>query len=149
MAEKIKHDLKSLFSYARSKSRTKHSVAPLTDRDSMELSPPTVAKKSLILNEFFSSVFTKENTNSISHPEQVFIGDTKECLLDVDVSQSIVEKKLKNLNKNKAPGVDGIHPSFLRELSKQLSGPLSILFRRTLDEGMVPANVTPLYKKRE
>ena len=33
MAEKIKHDLKSLFSYARSKSQTKHSVAPLTDRD--------------------------------------------------------------------------------------------------------------------
>ena len=50
-------------------------------------------------------------------------------------------------------GVDRIHPSLLRELSEQLSGPLSILFRRTLDEGMVPtdlraANVTPLYKKR-
>ena len=68
------------------------------------------------------------------------------------MSQSIVEKKLKNLNKNKAPGVDGIDPGLLRELSMQLSGPLSILFRRTLDEGTVPAdwreaNVTPLYKK--
>ena len=77
---------------------------------------------------------------------------TKKRLLDVDVSQSINEKKLKNLNKNKSPGVDGIHPSLLRELSKQLNGPLSILFRRTLDEGTVPAdwreaNVTPLYKK--
>ena len=49
------------------------------------------------------------------------------------MSQSIVEKKLKKLNK--APGVDGIHPSLLRELSKQLSCPLSILFRRTLNEG--------------
>ena len=105
------------------------------------------------MNEFFGSVFTKENTNSISHPVQVFTGDNKERLLDVDMSQSMVEKKLKYLNKTKAPGVDGIHPSLLRELSKQLSGPLSILFRRTLDEGTVPAvwreaNVTPLYKKR-
>ena len=33
MAENIKHDLKSFFSYARSKSRTKHSVAPLMDGD--------------------------------------------------------------------------------------------------------------------
>ena len=33
MAEQIKHDLKSFFSYARSKSRTKHCVAPLTDRN--------------------------------------------------------------------------------------------------------------------
>ena len=94
----------------------------------------------------------KENINSISHPEQVFKGDAKERLLDVDVSQSIVEMKLNKLNVNKASGVDGIHPSLLRELSEQLSDPLSILFRRTLDEGMVPtdwraANVTPLYKK--
>ena len=101
----------------------------------MELSPPTVTRKSLILNEFFSSVFTKENTNSISHPEQVFTGGTKERLLDV--SLSIAEKKLKKLSKNKSPGVDGIHPSLLRKLSNQLSGALSILFRRTIDEGTV------------
>ena len=67
-------------------------------------------------------------------------------------SRNIVEEKLKKLNKNKAPGVDGIHPHLLRELSKQLSGPLSILFMRTLDEGTVPADwraasVTPLCKK--
>ena len=48
----------------------------------------------------------KKNTTSISHPEQVFTGDTKERLLDVDVSQSIVEKKLNNLNKDKAPGAE-------------------------------------------
>ena len=41
---------------------------------------------------------------------------------------------------------------FQLELSKQLSCPLGILFRRTLDEGTVPddwreVNVTPLYKK--
>ena len=107
-------------------------------------------EKSVILNEFFSSVLTKDNINSISHPKQVFKGDAKERLLDVDLSQSIVEKKLNRLNVNKASGVDGIHPSLLRELSEQLSGPLSILFR-TLDEGIVhidwrAANVTP-YKK--
>ena len=72
MAEKIKHDLKSLFSYARSKSRTKHRVAPLTDRNG-DVTTDNF-DKSLILNEFFSSFFAKENTNSISHPEQVFTG---------------------------------------------------------------------------
>ena len=109
-------------------------MAPLTDRYGAITT--NKFKTSLILNESFSSVFTKENTNSISHPEPVFTGDTKEHLLDVDVSQSIVENKLKNFNKNKVPGVNGIHPSLLRELSKQLSGPLSILFRRTL--GVAP-----------
>ena len=64
-------------------------------------------EKSVILNEFFSSVY-------ISHPEQVFKGDAKERLLDVNVSQSIVEMKFNKLNVNKASGVDGIHPSLLR-----------------------------------
>ena len=151
MAEKVKHDLKSFFSHARSESRTKHSVASLTYRNGHITNDNF--EKSLILNELFSSVFTKENTNSISHPEQVFTGDTNELLFDFDVSQSHVEKKLRNLNKNNVPGVDGIHPSLLMELSKQLSGPLSILFRRTLYEGTVPAdwieaNVTPLYNKK-
>ena len=67
----------------------------------------------------------------------MFTGDTKERLLDVDVSQSIVENKLNKLNKNKTPGIDGIHPSLLRELSEQLGGPYSILFRKTLHEGTV------------
>ena len=90
MAKK-KHDLKSLFSYARSKSRTKHSVAPLANRNG-DITTDDFGK-SLILNEFFSYVFTKENINSISHPEQVFTGYTKERLLDVDVLQSIVERR--------------------------------------------------------
>ena len=125
-------------------------MAPLIDRNGAITTDD--CEKSVILNEFLSSVFTKENINSISHHEQVFKGDAKERLLDVDVSQSIVEMKLNKLNMNKASGVDGIYPNLLRELPEQLSGPLNILFRRTLDEGIVPtdwraANLTPLYKK--
>ena len=58
-------------------------------------------------------------------------------MLNVEVSQRIVEMKLKKLNINKASAVDGIHQSLLGELSEQLSGHLSMLFRRTLNEGMV------------
>ena len=68
------------------------SVAPLMDGNGAISTDD--CEKYVILNEFFSSVFTKENINSISHPEQVFKGDAKEMLLDVDVSQSIVEMKL-------------------------------------------------------
>ena len=77
-------------------------MAPITDRNG-DITTDNF-EKSLILNELFSSVLTKENANSISHPEQVFTGDTKERLWDVDVSQSTVEKKLKNLTL-KGPGI--------------------------------------------
>ena len=71
---------------------TNYSVAPLMDGNRAITTDD--CEKYVILNELFSSVFTKENINSISHPEQVFKGDAKERLLGVDVSQSIVEMKL-------------------------------------------------------
>ena len=49
---------------------------------------------------------------------------------------------------NKSPGVDGIPPKLL----KQISTPLAKLFNLSLEEGIVPsewkeANITPLFKK--
>ena len=101
-------------------------------------------EKSVILNECFSSIFTKENINSIPHPEQVFKGDAKERLLDVDVSQSIVEMKLNKLNVNKASGVDGIHPSLLRELSEQLIPLVSYLGGHLMKEWYLRIGEQPM-----
>ena len=49
-------------------------------------------------------------------------------------------------------GLDGIHPSVLRELAEELTKPLSIIYQQSWSPGEVPdgwrlADVTPLYKK--
>ena len=56
------------------------------------------------------------------------------------------------LKSNKAPGPDNIHPAVLRECCDVLSVPLSIIFSKCFDAGVVPsdwriANVTPIFKK--
>jgi len=69
----------------------------------------------------------------------------------ITVSVNGVQKLLSNL-KDKAAGPDNIKPLVLKELSKQISPIITLLFQKSLDSGILPkvwtsANVIPLYKK--
>ena len=105
-----------------------------------------------ILNNSFSSVFTKENIESMSKPRNQFNERKGSKLTDTEIEPPIVEKKLRNLKLNKAAGMDGIHTNILKALSEEISLPLCMIFRKSLNEGVVPldwraADVVPLYKK--
>lgn len=63
-----------------------------------------------------------------------------------------VEKLLNKKNPGKSPGPGQIHPRVLKECAKQLAMPLTIAFKKYMEEGNVPtdwkeAKVTPIYKK--
>ena len=57
LAAEIKRDSKSFFSYARSKLRTNVQIGPLRDRNLID----EAKLMAMLLNEFFSSVFTTED----------------------------------------------------------------------------------------
>ena len=150
LAQNMKSDTKSFFAYVRTKSRTKDKLAPLVDRYG-ELSLDD-RKNANILNTFFCSMFTKENIESMTKPRQQFDERKGSKLTDIEIEPHIVEKKLRNLKLNKAAGMDGIHTNILKALSEEMSLPLCMLFKKSLDQGVVPfdwraANVVPLYKK--
>ena len=70
----------------------------------------------------------------------------------MEITAEMVQKKLKDLNPNKSPGPDKLHPKLLKELNNELSLPLSIIFTKSLEEGRLPhewktANVTAIFKK--
>ena len=64
LAKNIKEDRKSFFAYARSKSKSKVKVGSLADNDGCLQSDSKVKEE--LLNKFFSSVFTRENTHTHS-----------------------------------------------------------------------------------
>jgi hypothetical protein len=49
-----------------------------------------------------------------------------------------IDKRLKNLKVNKAPGVDEIVPRILIENADYLSQPLEYIYRESLETGVVP-----------
>ena len=59
---------------------------------------------------------------------------------------------LLNVNPNKSPGPDGIHPKALKELAEILAKPLTIIFNTSIQTGIVPdlwkiGNIIALFKK--
>ena len=73
LAENVKKDSKSFYAYVRSKQRNKVRVGPLKN----SLGQDIVDNKDTaeLLNNYFSSVFTLENTKNVPIPEQIFKGD--------------------------------------------------------------------------
>jgi len=56
------------------------------------------------------------------------------------------------LKPDKSPGPDDIHPMLLRETAHTMASPLSLIFKKSLDEGLLPgdwerADITPIHKK--
>ena len=63
LAAEIKRDSKPFFSYTRSKLRTKEQIGPLRDMNGNLIDEPKLM--AMLLNEFFSSVFTTEDQTNI------------------------------------------------------------------------------------
>ena len=111
-----------MYDYIASKTKPKEKIANLI-RDDGSLATSD-EDKSNVLNNFFGSVFTKENVDEIP----VFKNVTDHVLSDITVSDSDFMNALCSLKTCKSPGPDGFHPRVLKELAVQLAHPLQLLF---------------------
>ena len=59
--------------------------------------------------------------------------------------------QLKSLKPCKSAGPDGLHPKFLKETASELSKPLCLIFRKSLNESLPVdwklGNIIPIFKK--
>ena len=119
------------------------------ENDGNEKSTASDTEKADVLSEFFSSVFTKEDTSKIpTLPKREF----KQWLAHITVSKENIKKRLMQLKISKAPGPDQIHPCLLKELSEEISLPLEIIFNQSLKQGCLPkiwivGEISAIFKK--
>ena len=149
LAKEAKKNPKQFYAYLKSKTSNRESVGPLKKDGSQDFESDDTVMAGM-LNEFFSSVFTDEDLGDIPVPDQAYRGN--EPLLDIEITDEKVKKKIESLRMGADPGPDGITPRLVKILSDSLTSPLAMLFRRSMSEGVVPedwriANVTPIYKK--
>src|SRR3989441_3177813 len=150
IAEKIKVDPKSFYAYIRNNSQTKVKVGPLRGTEGEIVSDNLEMAK--ILNEFFSSTFTKENLSNLPEPSKRAMNGRNLELNDISIDEKKVRRTLDKLQDNKAAGVDGINSTFLKKSIDGMVIPLVKIFQESLQTGQVPkdwrvANVTALFKK--
>ena len=76
-------------------------------------------KIACVLNEYFSSVFTRETVGQIPEPKIKFQGKESEKIVAFEITQTMVMNKLSDINANKSAGSDGFHPKFLYEIRRE------------------------------
>ena len=126
IAEDCKENPKTFWKYVQEQTKAKQGISALKDQDG-ELKTAE-DQKADILNDFFTSVYTTDSTE---------VPYLEECsksygigLSDIVVTPEAVENKLKQLNPTKAQGPDKIPPRVLKELSHELSIPLTHIFNK-------------------
>ena len=137
---------KPFYSYVKSKTKTRVGVGPLKDLDGNLVS--SSKEMASMLNGYFSSVFSPE----MDRPPDIQEMEVRSKLETIDISTRKVQKKIRELKPDSAPGPDGINGRLLQGLADEISPVLSEIFRKSLNEGEVPpdwkaANVTPIFKK--
>lgn len=102
-------------------------------------------------NKFFESTFAASSSIGI-HNHNLSVSSGMNVLSQVEVSESIVTELLRSVDKSKGSGCDRVPPIFLSSCAKSLAFPVTLLFRRSLKDCIVPliwkkALVVPIHKK--
>ena len=150
LTTEIKTNSKAFWKYVRSKTKVKENISDLKKPDGTLTQNDT--EKVLELNNFFTSVFVKEDSEDPSKIPKLIGPRTNQRMKDIKISNETVMSKLSKLKITKSPGPDNFHPHVFYNLRETLVYPLTILFNKSLSENDIPkawksANITAIFKK--
>ena len=142
---KSKENPKALHSYIRNQKTGCPTVGPLRLVSGELSDDPTVLCECFA--ECFSAVYNRIPPVNAA-PHQQHDGNMSDIVITPDEVRAVLD----NLNGSSAMGPDEAHPLLLKSCSSELARPLSIIFNRSLREGVVPATwkfstVVPIFKK--
>jgi hypothetical protein len=137
------------FAYIKQKTQSRPSIRPLKNSEGETVTDSQGMAE--LLNACFKDVFTKESAEEAPEPENL---QTESVLTTVHFRVRDVIKKMRNLKTDGAAGPDGFGPRVLQELQQEIAPALAVIFTKSMEEGVVPAdwrdaNVTPIFKKGE
>jgi len=118
--------------YINSRIKTCPSIDELCCSDSsIASSHPEMPK---LFNDYFSSVFTHEDTNSIPTLQS---DDQSPPIHTFQFTPVSVFNKITNLKSGKSPGPDGWPTQITKLMAESICIPLSILFNNSFDSGIL------------
>ena len=148
----MKKNPKAFFSFARSRQKTRTKIGPFLDPTTGSPNPdPDFAAG--VLADQYKSVFVQPRPEWIVKdiPEFFNSCDKGPRLSDIDFSETDIEIACSELTSSSAAGADGFPASFLKTCRKELSKPLFLLWRASLNHGLIPPDlllvlVSPVHK---
>ena len=133
----IKSNPKYFYSYARRHQTIKTGIGPLKINDCLLKSPEDISKALL---EQYSSVYSIPDTDAeINDPTEYFndANVNHATLLDIEFNELMIENEIKQLKNNSAAGPDHFPVMLLKSCKEELSKPLYLMWRYSLDHGEI------------
>ena len=139
---------KEFFAYVNSSKPIKSSIGPLKDTGGNTVSDDRGMAE--LLNEYFASVYTVEDTSEIPSVPIVYQGN--EPLEKIEITEEIVLKKIGKLNAYKSAGPDGFHPRVIKEVKEEIAPHFSDIYKASLSHRKAVKdwklqNIAPIFKK--
>ena len=111
----------------------------------------TDTDKAVVLQEYFSSVYTVEPDGSFNNLIDRTL-DGHRVMCELKITEEDVYSKLCNLKIDKSPGLDMIHPRVLYEMRDIIKYPLFLIYNKSLHSGVLSsewrlAEVTAVHKQ--
>ena len=147
MLNEIKTNPKALYSYAKRKSKVKSKIGPLEDKDGKLQDDPT--KMANILQQQYKSVFSNPDVETNINIEE---SQHSEKITDIEFNEENIVDAINLIPANSACGPDKFPANILKECKQELAKPLMIIWRKSLDTGVIPKQflqqtIIPIYKK--
>ena len=141
----MKTKIKCFKFFLKNKKRDSSGVPPLTNKQG-ETRTDTKGKAE-VLNEYYQSVFTKENNQSIPP-----VNNQNLNMPDINFTTNGILKLLSKLNPQKANGPDKIPIRFLKDYADDISKFLKNILQNSYNTGDLPqdwltSDVIPVFKK--
>ena len=148
----MKDNPKAFFSFARSRQKTRSRVGPFIDPvTGHPNSDPDFAAS--VLADQYKSVFVQPRPEWTVNDVKEFFGSGGEgpALADINFNATDMEVACSELSSSSAAGADGVPASLLKTCRKELRTPLFILWRASLNQGLIPPDlllvlVCPVHK---
>ena len=139
---------KIFFAHVNSRKPIKSAIGPLKDAQGNIISSDEGMAE--LLNEYFVSVYTKEDLQEIPSVPIVYQGSNP--LRKINITIERVREKIRKLNGNKSPGPDGFYPREIKEVENELAPHFYDIYKASLEQRKAVSdwklqNITPLFKK--
>ena len=140
---------KLFFAYVKDQSEIREKIGPFKEGETIISDKKQMSD--MLVKQYKLQMGENKMAREKEEIEQL-LRDIKEGdLIDVEVTEPVIEESIDELNENSSAGSDDVPAIFLKKTKSAIAKPLKIILRKSLDEGKVPdifkiANVTPIYK---
>ena len=140
----IKVNPKYFFTYAKKHLKTSSSIGPFKIDEQLITELDGISES---LNEQYTSSFSSPDQNYHIDDPKVFFSHTEEnnnkLLTDIIFTRKMIVDEINNIKNDSAPGPDHFPVTLLKQCAEELSEPLYMLWRYSLDTG----DIASLLKK--